>query len=415
MVYAITSLLRQLRTVKIFTALSLAFFAINPFCFMMVMITVCAIENKKNSHLPLISFFSMTLFACLVQMQRVWALGLPSDWNSDVYQGLFLEAGHMSFFEYVFTKKEPLWNVINYFGFYLTNGSAFHFFNGIAIITIVLTMVAIYRYWQRSGAEPIVLISSLAFVVFFVEYSSNLNNLLRSFFAFSVIVYVFVTGESNSRRSIYILLAASMIHTIGFIFLLLYLLKPLHNKLNTKQLLRILGVTLVVAAVFSQAATLQGLFSSIPFLGYAFLRLSNAANPHSFDDIIDPAVIFVNGAVVAAFALAMLFNKNLEKNMVFLANVLMILMLISFATAVIAPMIMTRIYISRFFIFPFVIPYVLLHARSELFRTAKVPYSWAIIAFFIYWFFAKFDSIRGGGFFPPINELITYSLFNFLF
>lgn len=395
---------------------SVILFTINPFFFTLFVILITALVNDRRNILSKLSFISMLVYACLVQTQRVWGYGLNSDWNSNVYEGLFLEAGFTNFFEYVFTKKEPLWNVLNYIGYYLTDGSPFHFFNGIAIVTIVLLLRSVYIYWQKSGASPVVLISSLAFIVFFVEFSSNLNNLLRQYFALSIIVFAYTKEFSNSKHSLYVLLAASLIHTIGFIFFIFHLIKPLHQKLKVEQLLKIIAVGLVIAAVLSQASALQGFFSAIPFLGYAFYRISTASTPHSFDDIIDPSVIFVNGAVVLFFPLIMmLLNKNIGKKMVFYANILMGLMLLSMITAVVAPMLMTRLYISRFFIFPFVIPYIFLNARGYFFKIAKLPFSWAITVFFIYWFVSRFDSIRGGGFFPPIDELVMYSLFDFIF
>ncbi len=401
---------------KKYFAFSAILFALNPFFFTLFVMLITVLTNDRRSILSRLSFILMLFYACLVQTQRVWGYDLPSDWTSNVYEGHFLEVGFTGFFEYVFTKKEPLWNVLNYIGYYLTDGSAFHFFNGIAIVTIVLLLLSVYIYWQKSGASPVVLISSLAFIVFFVEFSSNLNNLLRQFFALSIIVFAYTIDFSKKKHSLYVLLAASLIHTVGFIFLIFHLIKPLHRKLEVEQLLKIFGVTLVVAAVLSQANALHGIFSAVPFLGYAFYRLTTASNPHSFDDIIDPSVIFVNGAVVSIFALTMmLLNKNIGKNMVFYANILMALMLLSMITAVLAPMLMTRLYISRFFFFPFVIPYIFINARGGFFQMVKLPFSWAITVFFIYWFVSKFDSIRGGGFFPPIDELVMYSLFDFIF
>lgn len=385
-------------------------YIINPFAGVLSIILLRIFGNKKDSILDFTLFIFMTLYACLLQSTRIWKMSLPSDWNSNIYTGLFKEAGNTNLFEYVFTKKEPLWNLINYLGYYLNNGNTFYFFNEIAMLTIIFISLSIYIYWKHSNANPITLIASLSLIIFFVEYISILNNILRQFFALSIIIYAYTRKVVLNKSSFWILIAGCLIHTIGFIFLLLYFIKPMYERLELKKILKLSILVFVITLLISNIGALKSLFSSIYFITYAIDRLMNASDPNTVKDIIDKNIIFLNGSILIILTIFLLSNRNINKSMIFYANLFILLMMFCMSMSVIAPEIMSRIYISRFYFLPFILPYIFINLKN--FHNI---YIYGIIVFFIIRFFNKFDLIRGGGFFPPIDELYFYSVINFIF
>ena len=71
--------------------------------------------------------------------------------------------------------------------------------------------------------------------------------------------------------------------------------------------------------------------------------------------------------------------------------------------------IMTRIYVMRFCIWPFVLPLFMVK-----YKPVNTVYAWGIFIFFFTRFLVTFDDIGGGGFFPPIADLLPRTLIQYL-
>lgn len=109
--------------------------------------------------------------------------------------------------------------------------------------------------------------------------------------------------------------------------------------------------------------------------------------------------------------LCIIMNYVLKKDerTVFFTNVLFFLMLICALIVNLMPEIMGRIYVSRFCIWPFVLPLFMVK-----YKPVNTIYAWGIIVFFFTRFLFTFDGIREGGFFPPITDLLPRTLIQYL-
>lgn len=382
-------------------------FIINPLLGMLSIVFLKTVINKRGKVLDLFLFLFMAAYASFLQSTRTWNISLPSDWHTG-YLELFLKVENTSFFSYVFMQKEPVWNLINYIGYYLNNGSAFLFLNEIAIITIFLTSLSIFIYWKSTEADPITLIASLALIIFFTEYYSQLNNLLRQYFALSIVVYAYVRKVSLNKSGVWLLIIASFIHTLSFVFLLFYMIKPLYEKISAKGILKMSVVVLIIILLLNNIGFLQNMFSKIQFLNNGFNRLMTSGNPQD-KNLLDPMNTYINASFIVLITIVINRTKAISKNLVFFTNITTVTMLLSMVLATIAPEIMGRLYISRFYLFPFFLPYFLMH--KKIFHNL---YIYSIVLFFFIRFMLHFDSIRGGGFFPSLSELLTYSIFDFI-
>jgi hypothetical protein len=382
-------------------------FIINPFFGMLSIILLKILINKRESKSDLLLFVFMTSYVCLLQSTRIWNIYFASDWNGG-YLELFQKVEDTSAFTYIFMQKDPVWNLLNYIGFYLNSGSAFLFLNEIAIFTIFLTSLSIFIYWKSTKANPITLIASLALVLFFTEYFSQINNLLRQFFSLSIVVYAYVRKVTLNRSGLWLLIIASLVHYLSFLFLLFYIIKPLYEKISIIQIFKLIGFLLFGLFILSNLVFFQNLFSQIPFLLNGINRLMLAGSPGD-SNFLDPAVVSFNALFLIFIAIVLSGTGSVSKGMVFFANIAIATMLLSMSLATIAPEIMGRIYITRFYLFPFILPYFLMHIK-----TLHNVYIYSVILFFFLRFLLTFDSIRGEGFFPPISEILTYSIFHFI-
>ena len=394
---------------RFFIFLSVAIFLVYPILGIFTFILAKMVYNEREGLTDNLLFGLITLYACLVQYTRIWLLGEPSDWTQDGYMGLFYGAGTKSFFTYVFGGlKEPVWNILNYIGYYLTSGDYFIFINGITIFTIFLTCYSIFLFWKATKADTVTLVASLALIVFFSEYISNLNNITRQSFALSIVMYVFTIRITQQKTLWALLISACFIHTFAFIYLILFLIKPLHQKLDGINLKRFLFALVGLTVFFMLLPLIGRMVSGIGFLAYAFERFENSSTGAIDETVFDMGPLYITSSLMVGFCVYMIW-KTKAKAFDFYTNLLLVLMLACLILANTSEGLVSRLYISRMYILPFVLPYVLLDTKI-----LHTLYTWAIVLFFGSRFLMNFDTLRGGGFFPPIQDLLSYSLFDFL-
>lgn len=384
-------------------------FCLNPFIGTLSLLIVKMIVNKRDTNSDFLIFSFITTFACLLQYTRVWDPNLPSDWYAMSYLGLFQQISEESFYEYVFkADKEPVWRLLNYIAYYLTGGNYKIFSGAIAITTNILLAYSIYRYWKYINAPSVTLIAMLALLLFFTEYWGQINNLLRQFFATSIIIYVYVNKIINDKINWWLLISACFIHTLAFIFIPFLICKPLYRVIRWNQMLYIVLFLFIAIITINHISFFSTIFSGIDFLAYGFSRLESANNPMD-KNLLDPISVYKTSGLMMILCIIMNYVLKKDERTVFFTNVLFFLMLICALIVNLMPEIMGRIYVSRFCIWPFVLPLFMVK-----YKPVNTIYAWGIIVFFFTRFLFTFDGIREGGFFPPITDLLSRTLIQYL-
>ena len=367
------------------------------------------IRNKRNRVTDKLVFTLLTFCACLVQSSRIWRLGQPSDWYNEGYWGLFKEAGTTSFFSYVIGSfKEPIWSILNYIGYYLTSGNYYIFINSITILSTFLCCYAIFLFWKKTKTDTITLAASLALIIFFSEYLNNLNNITRQMFATSIVVYVFSVRVTKNKTLWFLLLSTCFIHTFSFIYLALFLIKPLYQRLTVKNAKYLLYAFLGGGIGFLFLPFLGRLVSNVGFLAYGFNRLEKNSTGAIDETVFSLKPLYITTTLVIILCFYIGFKAK-QKIFIFHTNLLLVLMAACMVLASTSIGLVSRMYISRFFMFPFVLPYVFLNKK-----VIHSFYVWAIFVFFGLRFFFRFDTLNSA-FFPSIDNLLKYSLWDFVF
>lgn len=384
-------------------------FCLNPFMGTLSLLIVKMIVNKRDVNSDFLIFSFITAFACLLQYTRIWDPNLPSDWYGGGYWGLFQQISEESFYEYVFkADKEPVWRLLNYIAYYLTGGNYKIFSGAIAITTNILLAYSIYRYWKYINAPSVTLIAMLALLLFFTEYWGQINNLLRQFFATSIIIYVYVNKIINDKINWWLLLSACLIHTLAFIFIPFLISKPLYRVIRWNQMLYIVLFLFIAIITINHISFFSTILSGIDFLAYGFSRLESANNPMD-KNLLDPISVYKTSGLMMILCIIMNYVLKKDERTVFFTNVLFSLMLICALIVNLMPEIMGRIYVSRLCIWPFVLPLFMVK-----YKPVNTIYAWGIIIFFFTRFLFTFDGIRDGGFFPPITDLLSRALIQYL-
>lgn len=384
-------------------------FCLNPFLGTLSLLIVKMMINKRDTNSDFLVFLFITLFACLLQYTRIWDTNQPSDWYNDGYWGLFLRVSDTSFVEYIIgAYKEPVWNLLNYIGYYITRGNYQIFSGAVAIATNGLLAYSIYRYWKYVKLPSVTLISMLSLLLFFTEYWGTINNLLRQFFAVSIVIYVYVGKIISGKVNWWLLIAACFIHTLAFIFLPLLICKPLYQVIKWKQMLYLIIALCIATVAINHISFFSSIFSGIDFLAYGLKRIESAGDTLD-QNFLDPVAVYTTAGLMIVVCIFMNYVLKKDSTTVFFTNLLFFLMLICILIVNLMPEIMGRIYVMRFCIWPFVLPLFMVK-----YKPINTVYAWGIFIFFFTRFLVTFDDIRGGGFFPPIADLLPRTLIQYL-
>lgn len=384
-------------------------FCLNPFLGTLSLLIVKMMINKRDTNSDFLVFLFITLFVCLLQYTRIWDTNQPSDWYNDGYWGLFLRVSDTSFVEYIIgAYKEPVWNLLNYIGYYITRGNYQIFSGAVAIATNGLLAYSIYRYWKYVKLPSVTLISMLSLLLFFTEYWGTINNLLRQFFAVSIVIYVYVGKIISGKVNWWLLIAACFIHTLAFIFLPLLICKPLYQVIKWKQMLYLIIALCIATVAINHISFFSSIFSGIDFLAYGLKRIESAGDPLD-QNFLDPVAVYTTAGLMIVVCIFMNYVLKKDSTTVFFTNLLFFLMLICILIVNLMPEIMGRIYVMRFCIWPFVLPLFMVK-----YKPINTVYAWGIFIFFFTRFLVTFDDIRGGGFFPPIADLLPRTLIQYL-
>lgn len=384
-------------------------FCFNPFFGMILLLTLKLLSNKRERNSDFLLFIFIILFVCLLQSTRIWDITQPSDWCGEGYLGIFQEAQKYSLWKYLSVgNKEPLWRLLSYVGYYITAGNYLVFANFIAIATFVMLGIAIYQYWRYSLTPPLTLVGMLFLVFFFTEYWGQVNNLLRQFFAMSIVTYVYVNRIITGKIKWSILICACLIHTFSFIFLILLLCKPFYKIIKLKQLIYIACIVLVVGVAINHISVFKTIFAGIDFIAYGFERIESASDPLD-QNRLDSTSVYATALLISCVCLSMNYYFRVFKWTVFYTNILLAIMLICISLVNLMPEVMSRVYVSRFYIFPFVLPFFMIKYKG-LYQL----FVYGIIIFFGIRFLVEFNGIRGGGFFPPISNLLTRNILQYI-
>jgi hypothetical protein len=381
----------------------------NPFIGMLFLLIWRLFVNPvsdKNTDNLLCGF--MILYICLIQMTRVLTFEQPSDWANIIFLGgLYSQVPTHTFCQFIFLgEKEPLWNLIIYSGYYLFNNHPLFLIDTIIIISIVLVSISIIRYCNFMEADTLTLIASLVLFLFFSEYFGILQNLTRQMFALSIITYVYVDKIVTQKTKWWLLISTAFIHTFMVFFILLFLFKSLYSKIQIKQLIYVLLILVVVIIIIQHINIFR--FSMI---SYGIDRISNASHPLD-QNRLSPVAIYISTVIISTICIIMLYGFKLEQSQYFYTNLLLFIMLICASITKIAPELMSRLYVSRFLIWPFVLPFFM--QEKKMIHNLVCYY---IIIFFFSRFFVDFDYKyveNGINFFPEISNIVKRSIFGFI-
>jgi hypothetical protein len=349
----------------------------------------------------------------LIQSTRIIESGEPSDWP--MYMDYFSEAASYNLLDYMQTgynlhetTREPAYRFINYLGFHIFGGEFTLFAVTLVFVMYFSFYLAIYKFWKANFTDVRLLVGAIVLFTFITENFGITNNLLRQQFATGIMSYVIASKVVDKKMNWWLAIFACFTHTLMFVYLAVLFIKPLYETIRIKSMLWLCGTFLICGFIMQHISFFVNLFSFSDSLSYGFGRIDNIGDEYEASDIMDVNSVYYNIALFLPITLKLNYWDAPEsRSRKFYTNLLFFLFLLC-AVFNFAPLLQTRIFISRFFLMPFVIPF-LFYKNSII----SGIYLWSIVIFFYVRFFISFDQIADGMFFPPLNSLILNSLFHY--
>jgi hypothetical protein len=350
----------------------------------------------------------------LIQSTRIIKYGEPSDWP--MYLDYFSEAKGKDLLTYMQTgymnetNKEPVYRIINYLGFHIFGGNFTAFAAVLVSVMYFSFYQAIYKFWKACFTDVRLLIAAVVLFTFITENFAITNNLFRQQFATGIMSYVIASKVINNKMNWWLALFACFTHTSMFIYMIILFIKPLYDVIRFKYLVWFCGIFLVGGLILQNISFLVNLFSFSEALSYGFTRVNKLNNPYELPDVMDSISLYYNIGLFVLVTLKLNYIDTPKNRIqIFYTNLLFFVFLLC-AVFSFAPLLQTRLFISRFFLMPFVVPF-LFHRQQFI----NGIYLWVVVIFFYLRFIISFDQIRGGIFFPQINSLVSNSLFHYFF
>jgi hypothetical protein len=385
---------------------------VNPFLCVGFMIFFTMLSQSKEVTWIKMFLFLLALFMGLIQSTRIIKFGEPSDWP--MYMNYFSEADGKDLMTYMQTgymretSKEPVYRIINYLGFYVFGGN-FVLFAATLVFTMYFSFYqAIYKFWKASFTDVRLLIAAIVLFTFITENFGITNNLLRQQFATGIMSYVIASKVVDNKMNWWLALVACFIHTSMFVYLLILFIKPLYEIIRPKYMLWFCGILIIGGFIMQRISFFANLFSFSDTLSYGLYRVSKLNDLYENPDVMSNTTVYYNIGLFLLVTLKLNYiDTPVNRSQIFYTNLLFFVFLLC-AVFSFAPLLQIRLYISRFFLMPFVVP-LLFHRQPFINRI----YLWSIVVFFLMRFFVSFDRMHDGEFFPSINSLVYNSVFHY--
>lgn len=324
----------------------LALFVISPIISILFFIIVTyLISNPKNY---VFDIALCCLFILLIQSTRTF------DIHNDfvAYKNAFERVAGLELLTYIKTYKQPdvAWYILNYISYYLLGGSFKVFSELIVVSTYLFIFVGLYLYWKKTETPYVCFFTSILILTFFPTVLTISNNLLRQQFALSVMMFALIAHKCEKLRTWPLVIFALFCHTMTIVFAPLYFLN-FDFVLKGKRLI----VVILAASFFSLAVSYASIFSMFSGI-YVYDRLVTGSKITN-TDVINPSVVYSYGAIMLIFFIKSVYiDKIKNSTMLYVQNLSFALVIFCLVTSSL-PMFVTRYYISRVFIIPFILPY----------------------------------------------------------
>jgi hypothetical protein len=378
---------------------------INPFVSVIVASFLSIFSARHNAFLGKIILTNFIVFSVLLQSTRTWNNRANiTDWEIG-YSSLYNSLTTISF-SHLINYKEPVWLIINFISKSFIGLSDYQFLSSVAFTTIIIFSFSIFKFWRHIRATPLQLAISLALLLFSLDFIGMLNNILRIYFALSIVVFASVQYVEKDKKPIFWFIIATLVHNSMIFFLILFSVNVISKELKPINITRVLLFLLLLYHIFP---LLKYIISYLGqnFVGSIVLTFLGALNPndiYAFSSLI----IFINLLFFVPISIYVSVYHEDQCGHKFFTNIIICILFFSFIFSFFMHEIAGRLIILKFGILPFIIPYVEFKSKIITVCLQTSFLCWILLVYFY-----NFNKDIGDKLYLSLNEILGESLFGF--
>lgn len=281
--------------------------------------------------------------------------------------------------------------VYNYFGYYLTWGYYPLFALALTFTMYFLTFTGFYKFAKKLTKPHIPIVCGILILSFFYLFFNYTLQIQKQFLAQSIMMYVLGTYADTgkmTKKLWAIALIACFTHASTFLFVPFLAYKPFREVLTKKQLLLLMGLSLILMLLGPSIAGSWVESGDDSVLSYGVRRLAKSETNNDVESGLVWLQVYVVAMPMAFITLQRLWieQRELKKSIAFILNIVLFL-LVAIAGMHRQPLAQYRYFMMLFAFMPFVYPFTFKKIRTrDLFLKS-------LASVMIIWFYLHFEKI----------------------
>ncbi len=263
------------------------FFIINPFVFLIFyyIYTNLSVISKKEKRYSL----RLACFFCAFMVSIINMVKIPEN-DLVVYLELFKNAKNYSFVQYMFvgsdahmsTSKEPIYAMLVWVLYHVLDGNIYFFKFVFSLINYAILTYSVVLFGKKIKVFPFWMVLTGIYMMTFIPWIFTMSmQLLRQFFAGSILVFLLVRTCFYKKRDYWLIFSMPLIHSTAWFFVPFLLIKAFDKPFRAAKKWYIsIFMGIIFIRLISSILSNVSFINNIPVLSYA---LDRAAKKTTFE------------------------------------------------------------------------------------------------------------------------------------
>lgn len=282
-------------------------FLLNPFL-AIVLLSIYILKNSNTIEWKQVRALCIFI-ACYLAL-----INTTKEMSGDYYSYYlnYAEALRTDYLSYILSAgKEPIYYSLSWLISRITNANYPIFVFIYTLINYLAIFEAIITIANNSKSRGCDIVASVFFVTFFFQNFAMIGNLVRQCISQSFTILFFSKLFYGYKKAWIYAVIALGIHSASLPIIGIGIIPFVRKRMNVKNIVVLVITTLFIALCF---ASLSGLLSNIPFVGYIFMRLNdeNLTGTDEWQTEVGISLQYYVLILILAYMIYYIYRKRVE-------------------------------------------------------------------------------------------------------
>lgn len=282
-------------------------FLLNPFL-AIVLLSIYILKNSSTFEWKQVRALCIFI-ACYLAL-----INTTKEMSGDYYSYYlnYAEALSTDYLSYILSAgKEPIYYSLSWLISRITNANYPIFVFIYTLINYLAIFEAIITIANNSKSRGSDIVASVFFVTFFFQNFAMIGNLVRQCISQSFTILFFSKFFYGYKKAWIYAVIALGIHSASLPIIGISIIPFVRKRMNVKNIVVLVITTLFIALCF---ASLSGLLSNIPFVGYIFMRLNdeNLTGTDEWQTEVGISLQYYVLILILAYMIYYIYRKRVE-------------------------------------------------------------------------------------------------------